>query len=490
MTWDHLHSRLMNAGLLIHSDGSVHDTFITGVSQDSRKIRPGYVFISINGHSEQGNSYIQHALDAGVAIIVSEDDLEEIPNLVQVSHARKASAVIASAFYQDPGNALHLTGVTGTNGKTTTGTLLHHVFKSTGIPTGLIGTVTCLTGHSQYTSQLTTPDATELQPMLAEMVHANCKACVIEVSSHALDQYRTATLHFSVGVFTNLRHDHLDYHKTFGHYLCSKKRLFDDLPHDATAIYNQDDPAGEEIVKDTQASTCSFGQNREADIVFKIVRDSPSGLRLNLDGHTRQFRLVGTFNAYNLAAAYSAARAAGLGAHDVIDALSAAPPIPGRFEQYLCNDQTRIVIDYAHTPDALEQILESLRVSRRPPSQIWCLFGCGGDRDPLKRPLMGAIAETLADHIVITNDNPRNESAQKIIQDILHGITSTERIHLIPSRSEAVRFVAQSCHPGDIVLLAGKGHERTQVDHSSQILMSDQDLMLDAFSLLSPTQVM
>lgn len=489
MTWDHLQSRLVNAGLLIHADRSMDHTTITGISQDSRKIQPGHVFVSIHGHAEHGSSYIHHALDAGAAIIVSEDERNDIPNLVHVTHARKASAVIAAAFYHDPGNSLHLTGVTGTNGKTTTATVLHHVFESTGTPTGLIGTVTCRTGQATYTSHLTTPDATELQPMLAEMVQSDCKACVIEVSSHALDQYRTGTLHFSTAIFTNLKQDHLDYHQTFEHYLSSKKRLFDGLPRHATAVYNQDDPAGDQIVKDTRAKKCSFGQNTKADIQFRIVEDSPRGLMLNLDGQTCQCRLAGTFNAYNLAAAYSAARVTGLGASDVINALSTAPPVSGRYEQYQCNDQTRIIIDYAHTPDALEQVLKSLHTSRRHPSQIWCLFGCGGNRDRLKRPLMGAIAENLADHVVITKDNPRRESAHSITQEILGGMQSPQHAHQIPCRSEAVRFVAQSCHPGDIVLLAGKGHEPAQFEHESSITMSDQQLVLDAFSAVSPAQL-
>ena len=486
MNWADLHIRLASAGLLINPDAPTPDIAVTGVCQDSRKVHPGYVFTAIQGHRERGHSYIQCALDAGAGIILSEDDPGGVPHLVRVSNARKASAVVAAAFHKDPATSLHLTGVTGTNGKTTTGTLVQHVLESTGTATGLIGTVTCTTGQVSYISRLTTPDATELQPMLAEMVSSGRKACVIEVSSHALDQDRTATLDFSVGVFTNLMHDHLDYHKTVEHYFESKKRLFDGLSPQSVAVYNQDDQAGERVVKDTQAKQCSYGQYPNADIHFSIVKDSPSGLKLRLDGRTSTFRLAGTFNAYNLAAAYGAARATGLSGADVIDALSEASPVSGRFEQYLCDDATRIIVDFAHTPDALEQVLRFLARSNKKATRLWCVFGCGGNRDQIKRPLMGAIAENLADEVVITNDNPRNESAQVITEAILSGMKAPGRAHLIPSRPEALRYVAQTCNTGDIVLVAGKGHESVQIENGNRITMKDQDLVLEAFASRNP----
>jgi len=486
MNWIDLHTRLAGAGLLTNPATPAPEVIVTGVCQDSRKVQPGYVFTAIQGMQENGKFYIQHALDAGAGVILSEEALNGIFSLVQVSNARKASAVIASAFYKDPAASLQLTGVTGTNGKTTTGTLVHHVLESTGTATGLIGTITCTTGKAQYISRLTTPDATELHPMLAEMVDSGCKACVIEVSSHALDQYRTATLNFSVGIFTNLMHDHLDYHKTMEHYLESKKRLFDGLEPQAVAVYNQDDQAGKCMVRHTRAAHCSFGQHTDADIRFSIVEDRPGGLRLRLDGRTSMFRLAGTFNAYNLAAAYGAARATGLPGADVIDALSEARPISGRFEQYICNDRTRIIIDYAHTPDALEQVLQSLTHSSRGAARLWCIFGCGGNRDQAKRPIMGAIAENLADEVIITSDNPRNEPARAIANAILSGMEDPERAHLIPSRSEAVQHVAETCNAGDIVLLAGKGHESVQVKNETWMIMKDQDLILKAFASLNP----
>ncbi len=486
MNWTDLHIRLASAGLLVNSAAPVPEVTVTGVCQDSRKVRPGYVFTAIQGQQESGHVYIQSALDAGACVILSEEDPGEVPNLVQVSNARKASAVVAAAFCKDPAASLHLTGVTGTNGKTTTGSLVQHVLESAGTATGLVGTVTCTTGQASYRSRLTTPDATELQPMLAEMVSSGCKACVIEVSSHALDQDRTATLNFSVGVFTNLMHDHLDYHKTAEHYLKSKKRLFDDLGPQAVAVYNRDDQAGRQMVRDTRATQCSYGQVSDADIQFRIVKDSPTGLTLRLDGQTGAFRLAGSFNAYNLAAAYGAACAAGLSGAHVMDALSEAPPVSGRFEQYVCDDGTRIVVDFAHTPDALEKVLQALARSRKEMTRIWCVFGCGGNRDRDKRPLMGAVAESLADEVVITSDNPRNESAQEIAEDILRGMKSPDQAHLIPSRAESVQYVAEACQAGDIVLVAGKGHESVQIENGTRIPMRDQDLVLEAFASRTP----
>ncbi len=487
MNWTDLHRRLASEGLLVNPAASVPEVTVAGVSQDSRQVHPGYVFTAVPGKQLDGHAYIQHALDAGACIIVCEEIPDQNPGVVQVSNARKAAAVIAAAFYGDPAASLHLTGVTGTNGKTTTGALVQHVLECTGTATGLIGTVSYVTGEATYPSRLTTPDATHLQPMLKEMVRAGCKACVIEVSSHALDQCRTETLNFSVGVFTNLMHDHLDYHKTPEHYLRSKKRLFDGLSTEATAVYNQDDQAGSRMVKNTAATHCSFGQYTDADILFRILEDRPDGLKLHLDGQTRTFRLAGTFNAYNLAAAYGAARATGLPRTEVLDALSRARPVSGRFEQYRCEDGTRIVVDFAHTPDALEAVLQSLsRARRKLPPRLWCVFGCGGNRDTTKRPRMGAIAEELADQVVITSDNPRDEPAQTIAEDILRGMKNPERAHLILPRAEAVQYAAQKCQSGDIILVAGRGHESVQVENGVQTPLNDRDLVLGAFASRNP----
>ena len=486
MNWSDLHIRLTSAGLSAGATSHMPEIAVTGVTQDSRKVRPGYVFVAVRGHRVDGHTYIKHALEAGARIIVCEDAPDEVSNAVQVHDTRKAAAVIASAFYGDPARSLQLTGVTGTNGKTTTSTLIRHVLEHSGTPTGLIGTVTCLTGQATYTSTLTTPDATDLQPMLAQMVDSGCKACVIEVSSHALDQCRTATLDFSVGVFTNLMHDHLDYHGTMERYLAAKKRLFDGLDSSAVAIYNQDDAAGERMIQSTRATRCSFGQDPDSDIQFSVVQDTPSGLRLRLDGQTSTFRLAGHFNAYNLAAAYGAARATGLPGADVIEALAEACPVAGRFEQYLCDDGTRVVIDFAHTPDALEQALQAIRRTRERRARLWCVFGCGGNRDQVKRPLMGAVAEQLADRVVVTNDNPRDESPEAIAEAILSGMLHPDQVRVIPSRPEAIRYVAQTCKAGDLVLIAGKGHESVQIEKGVQIRMRDQNLILEAFAPRNP----
>ncbi len=487
MNWTDLHTRLASEGLLIDPFAPVPNVTVSGVSQDSRDVNPGYVFTAVQGTNDDGHTYIQNAITRGASVIVCQENPDQDPRFIQVSNTRKASAVIAAVFYGNPSSSLHLTGVTGTNGKTTTAALVKHVLEYTGTRTGLIGTISYMTGKTTYPAQLTTPDATHLQPIMAEMVCAGCQACVIEVSSHALDQYRTATLNFSVGVFTNLMHDHLDYHLTREHYFKSKKRLFDELRPDAVAVYNQDDQVGQCIVKNTLATPCSFGQNTDADIRFRIVKDSPNGLQLLLDGKTSTFRLAGTFNAYNLAAAYGAARASGLPRSDVIEALSEARPVAGRFEQYVCDDATRIVVDFAHTPGALEQVLRSLAHIRSKTARLWCVFGCGGNRDVKKRPLMGAIAEKLADYVVITNDNPRREPAESVAQDILRGMKKPERSHVILSRTEAVHFVARACRAEDIVLIAGRGHESVQEENGLQVKLKDHDLVFEAFASRNPT---
>jgi len=490
MHWSKIHSRLLSAGLLTNPERIAPDVRIRGVCQDSRKSHPQYVFVAITGHADNGNAYIHHALKFGAVVVVSEEDIQGLPHVVQVTNARKASAVIAATFHGIPGDSLHLTGVTGTDGKTTTASLIQYVLQSTGTPTGLIGTVTNTTGQSEYISELTTPDPTELHPLLAEMVQSDCKACVIEVSSHALDQYRTDTLNFSIGVFTNLSQDHLDYHKSEDQYLKAKKRLFDNLSDEAIAVYNKDEPEASQIISDTQASLCSYGLYEDADIHFRLLDHHSGSLQLNLDGHIRKFRLSGWFNAYNIAAAYGAVCMTGLSSVEVIDALSEAPPVPGRFDQYQCDDGTLIVIDYAHTPSALREVLRTLSSFCPTRGSLWCIFGCGGDRDPMKRPIMGAIAEKFAHRVVITSDNPRSENPWQIIDDIASGARSTERVDKITSRPEAVRFVAHTSNPGDVILVAGKGHESTQIRDESQTEMSDRELVLTSFSSRNPVPLL
>ncbi len=486
MNWCTGHKRLSQAGLIQRVDEPEHDFRVRGVTQDSRQVVPDGIFVAIRGTMADGHDFIAHAIDRGARGIVCERipkhaNHSDVHYLLTKS-ARKALAELAAAFYKDPGEQLHLTGVTGTNGKTTTSTLIRHVLEITGTHTGLISSVVYTHGTESQAATLTTPDAPQLQRFLSNMVTSGCNACVMEVSSHALSQERVGGLSFDVAVFTNLMHDHLDFHGTMDRYLRAKKNLFDNLSKDAVAVYNIDDYAGHRMVADTRATRCAYGKETDAHVRFTVLEDNLSGLRLRLDGTDCTFRLAGTFNAYNLAAAYAAARTTGLQRSTVLDALCEAPPVPGRFEQFVCGDGTLVVIDFAHTPDALQGMLEALQTAKPSGAHVWCIFGCGGDRDQAKRPLMGRVAERFADRVIVTSDNPRSENPQAIADAILQGLQTPSRATWIADRRDAVHYVARNCVPGDIVLVAGRGHETTQIVQGRAVTLNDRDEVQLAFA--------
>ena len=465
-------SVLEKAGLVVSMQGrfdSPHDLWIDHLANDSRKVGPGGLFVAIRGVAADGHQFIdkavQHGAIAVVCGVMPEEVLRRFPGItfVQVTDERAALAELAAAYYGDPAHALRLVGVTGTNGKTTTAFLIHHLLTALGARTGLIGTIEYRFGGEAVPATHTTPDALDFQRMLRTMVEAGCTACAMEVSSHALEQRRTHGAPFAVGIFTNLTRDHLDYHGTFEAYLAAKKILFDDLPATATALYNLDDPSGPALVTDTAGRVVSYGRSPEADLRVEVLANELAGLRLRLDGAERTFRLVGLFNAYNLAAAYGAGRALGYERAAVLDALAAAPPVPGRFEQVAFADGTTVIVDYAHTPDALENVLETIRETKPEGAALWCLFGCGGDRDATKRPLMGAVAERLADHVIVTADNARTEPLANIMHDIRAGFERPEAARWIDDRRAAIAAAATLAAPGDVVLVAGKGHEAYQI---------------------------
>ncbi|MDE2833543.1 MAG: UDP-N-acetylmuramoyl-L-alanyl-D-glutamate--2,6-diaminopimelate ligase [Bacteroidota bacterium] len=485
MTWKEAVRRLAAHDLVRAQSAAEGPSVITQVTHDSRRIKPGGCFVAVRGRHTDGHQYVASALSQGAAAVVCERPDLQVPDPVPhvlVRNGRRALAQLSAALQNDPGEELHMTGITGTNGKTTTGTLVHHVLRQTGTTAGLLGTVAYTTGIDSRSATLTTPEAPMLQYLLREMVSGGCTACVMEVSSHALSQHRVDAVRFDVAVFTNLMDDHLDYHGTKGRYFQAKKRLFDTLDSKAVAIYNIDDAAGKRIVTDTSARRCSYGQDADAQVRFTLIEDSLKGLRMKLDGARYSFRLAGTFNAYNLAAAYAAARAAGLSRAPVLEALAEAPLPAGRFEQFHCADGTTVVLDFAHTPDALEQVLDALRRSRGDDVMLWCVFGCGGDRDKAKRPAMGAIAERLADRVIVTSDNPRSEDPDRITQDILGGMRRPEAVHCISDRRHAIDHAATGCAAGDIVLVAGKGHESTQTIGEAVVPLSDREEIFRAFA--------
>ena len=469
--WIALRRRLEQAGLLRATHGRFDDNtiLIDHLANDSRKVGPKGLFVAIRGEQADGHLFIDKAVqNEAIAVVCEVMPVEasvRFPGVAfaQVHEARAALAELAAAFYDDPARALDLVGVTGTNGKTTTAHLAYHVLTALGRKTGLLGTIEYRFGGPPEPATHTTPDTLDINRMLRRMADAGCTACAMEVSSHALDQDRVRTLVFEVAIFTNLTRDHLDYHGTFEEYLDAKKRLFDGLPAGATALYNLDDPAGAQMVAETAARTMSYGSAEAADLRLEVLEDGLRGLRLRLDGQERAFRLVGRFNAYNLAAAYGAARALGYAPGETLDALASAPPVPGRFEQFAFDDGSVVIVDYAHTPDALENVLKIIRQTKPEDAALWCLFGCGGDRDATKRPVMGAIAERLADHVIVTADNTRTEAQAQINADIRAGMTHPDDARWIDDRRAAIEAAARLAAPGDVVLVAGKGHEDYQI---------------------------
>ena len=442
---------------------------VEALTADSRAVTPGGAFVAVRGTEADGHAFIEDAIEGGARLVVCEavpaGARERFPETVfaAVADTRVALAATAAALYDDPAAALRMVGVTGTNGKTTVAWLVHHLLEALGTTTGLLSTVEVRAGDATETTSLTTPGPVELQRTLRRMVDQGCGACAMEVSSHALDQRRVHGIDYEVAAFTNLTADHLDYHGTPRAYRDAKKNLFDGLGPDATALYNADDEAGPEMVADTAARTVSFALDREADIRPTLLDSTVDGLRLAIDGRERAFRLAGRFNAYNLGAAYGVGRALGHGPDAVLDALAATPPVPGRFEPLRFPDGRTVVVDYAHTPDALDTILEAVRDTMPEDATLWCVFGCGGDRDATKRPAMGRIAEQRADRVLATSDNPRTEDPEAILDAIREGVQRPDAMQWIVDREAAIAAAAEASAPGDVVVIAGKGHETDQV---------------------------
>lgn len=476
--------RLREAGLLQERKGPELTGEIDAFTCDSRRVEEGGAFFAITGAQADGHRFIGDAASAGARLIVVEKMPEEPvrgATLWRVRSTRAAWAEVAAARFGDPAGELAIVGVTGTNGKTTTTYLIEHLLRETGRRVGLIGTIAVRIDGEELETEHTTPDAFELQRLLRRMADAGCTHAVMEVSSHALDQERVRGIDFDVACFTNLTQDHLDYHPDFGSYFAAKKKLFDGLTDEAVACYNLDDERGAAIVADTAARTLSYGFDEEADVGVAIREHTLEGMRLDLDGETRSFHLVGAFNASNLAAAYASATALGLSSEEALTALATAPPVPGRFEQVRVDGASTVIVDYAHTPDALENVLATLRPLVGE-GVLWCVFGCGGDRDREKRPLMGAVAERLADRVVVTSDNPRTEDPAAILDDIRRGLDSPDEASWITDRREAIAFVAREARPGDAVLVAGKGHEPYQIVGTEKRHFDDREAVQTLFS--------
>ena len=482
-----LSALLQEKNLLVATKGTDIPTTIERLANDSREVGPNDVFIAIRGEAVDGHLFIEKAVKNGAIAVVCEvmpeEALTRFPGtaFIKVSNARAALAELAAYHTGYPARSLEMIGITGTNGKTTTAFLIHHMLSSIGRTSGLLSTVEYRIGSATLEATHTTPDALATNQLLRRMVGASCDACVMEVSSHALIQDRVRAIEYRVGIFTNLSQDHLDYHGSMDEYLRAKKVLFDHLEPKAHAVYNADDKAGLRMISDTSAQTVSYGLHPGATIHGHIVQNTINGLVLDIESITSSFQLVGHFNAYNLLGAYAAGKVLGYDRDTLLRALTSAPPVPGRFEIIRGSNNRVVIVDYAHTPDALKNVLHTIRQTMPEGSALWSVFGCGGDRDQGKRPLMGQIAEQLSDHLVVTSDNPRNEDPVQILEDIKTGISEPQRALWIPSRRKAIQEAAARSSAGDVILIAGKGHEAYQIIQSEIISFDDREEARIAF---------
>ncbi|MBP6334681.1 MAG: UDP-N-acetylmuramoyl-L-alanyl-D-glutamate--2,6-diaminopimelate ligase [Bacteroidia bacterium] len=443
------------------------DIGIAEVCFDSRKVREGSLFVAVKGTQSDGHAYLDQVIEKGAVAIVCEkwpsnrrDDI----TYVRVTDSASALGQIASNYYDSPSERLQLVGVTGTNGKTTTATLLFQLFRSMGYSAGLISTVRNQVNDQVIPATHTTPDPLQMNALLSAMLDDGCTHCFIEVSSHAVVQKRISGLHFSGGVFTNITHDHLDYHVTFAEYLKAKKTFFDSLPSGSFALTNLDDKNGKVMLQNTKARKYSYALQSMSDYKCKLLENNFTGLLLNIDGQEVHCRLIGSFNAYNLTAAYATAILLGEEKMKVLTFISTLNSVEGRFDFVTSNQNVVGVVDYAHTPDALQNVLNTIHDVSSGKGKVITIVGCGGDRDAAKRPLMAKIACEMSDRVILTSDNPRSEDPIDIIHQMEKGVPSAEtrKTLSIVDRREAIKTAVALAQPGDIILIAGKGHEKYQ----------------------------
>ncbi len=442
------------------------DQAIAAIEFDSRKAKAATVFVCIVGSQANGHLYVEQAYAQGCRVFITQEKVQLAADacVVEVKNTSTALAQLACAFYGNPSKELQLVGVTGTNGKTTTATLLHDLFTALGYKAGLLSTVVNKIEREAIVSTHTTPDPVSLNALLRQMVNAGCTHCFMEVSSHAIDQQRIGGLHFAAAGFTNITHDHLDYHHTFAEYLKVKKAFFDGLDQSAFALVNADDRNGMVMLQNTKAQKLTYALRTPADYKGKIIENSLSGLILQINGQEVHTRLVGAFNASNLLLVYGLAVGLGEAPMDVLRVISQLTHVAGRFEYVKSPKGITAIIDYAHTPDALENVLSTIAAFRKGATRVITVVGCGGDRDKEKRPKMAAIAATKSNQLILTSDNPRTEDPQQILRDMEAGLDADAALTAlsIVDRQQAIKMAIMLAQPGDIILVAGKGHETYQ----------------------------
>ncbi len=463
------------------------DIAVSSIGIDSRKVIKGTAFVAIRGVAQDGHDYISKAIELGAKVIVCEN----MPALqvdgvtyIKVANTSEAVAFMAHQFYDAPSTKIKLVGVTGTNGKTTIATLLFKLFSELGYTCGLVSTVQNQIGDQIIPATHTTPDAVSLNELLNTMVDAGCSHVFMECSSHAVHQHRITGLQFTGALFSNITHDHLDYHKTFENYIAAKKGFFDALPASAFAITNSDDKRGEVMLQNTKAKKLSYGLKSSADYKGKILENALTGLVMLVNEIEVHFRLIGEFNAYNLLAVYGAAVNLGIESNTALTTLSMLAGAEGRFDYIISGKQVIGIIDYAHTPDALENVLATIKKLRKGYEQVITVVGCGGDRDKTKRPIMAQTACDLSDKVILTSDNPRTEDPAQIIADMESGLnTAAKRKYIsILDRKEAIKAAVEFAKPEDIVLVAGKGHEKYQDINGVKHPFDDKAILLAFFN--------
>lgn len=462
------------------------DVEISAIVFDSRKVVPGCMFVAVKGTLSDGHDYILQAVKDGAVAVICEELPSRVTgevDFLMVANSAIALGIVSANFYDNPSAKLKLIGVTGTNGKTTIATLLYKLFCDLGYKCGLLSTVENQINGQIIASTHTTPDPVELNKLMEEMVAQGCDYCFMEVSSHAIAQHRIGSLKFTGGIFSNLTHDHLDYHKTFDSYLKAKKAFFDGLPANAFALTNSDDKNGSVMLQNTKAHKKTYGLKSMADYKAKILENQFEGLLLQIDGEEVWFKMVGTFNAYNLLAVYAAGMLLEQDKHKILTSLSKLTGAKGRFDYIVAQNKIIGIVDYAHSPDAIQNILSTIHDIRKGNEKVITVIGCGGDRDKTKRPIMAKAACEWSDKVILTSDNPRSEDPAKIIKDMEEGVDAAFRRHVlsIVDRREAIKTACMLAKPGDIVLVAGKGHEKYQEINGVKNHFDDMEQLVELF---------
>ncbi len=462
---------------------------VTELQFDSRTVGLNDVFVAIRGTQSDGHNYINKAIEKGAIAIICEELPEQIINgitYVKVVDTSSALAIMASNYYKNPSHNLKLIGITGTNGKTTIASLLYQLFSKAGYKVGLLSTVKIMVGSQEYKATHTTPDSITINKYLAQMNEVGVEYCFMEVSSHGIHQRRTEGLQFTGGVFTNITHDHLDYHHTFAAYRDVKKRFFDQLPKEAFALTNIDDKNGLVMLQNTKAKKITYALKSYADFKAQILESQLSGLLLKINGHEVWVKLIGSFNAYNLLAIYATAELMGLEQMEALQLLSELESVSGRFQYLISKENITAIVDYAHTPDALKNVLETINGIRTQKEQLITVVGAGGDRDNSKRPKMGHIASSLSTKVIFTSDNPRSEHPETIIQEIEEGVEPQhfKKILSITDRKQAIKTACQLASTNDIILIAGKGHENYQEINGERYDFDDYKIVEETLNQL------